>query len=52
MKSTITVPDFFSFRDRNVYHFESALEVFDWDIHDVQVRIDLAVVVGHAKISI
>ena len=42
MKSTIVIPDFFSFRGRKVYDFESALAVFDWDIHDVQVLIDLS----------
>ena len=42
MKSIIVVPDFFSFRNRNVYDFESALRVFDWGLNGGQVQIDLS----------
>lgn len=42
MKSTtIVIPDHFSFRGTKVYDFESALAVFDWDLHGVEVLIDL-----------
>jgi hypothetical protein len=42
MKSTvIVIPDHFSFRGKKVYDFGSALEVFEWELHDVEVLIDL-----------
>lgn len=38
----INIPDHFSFKDFDIYDFDKALKVFDWDIEDEQVVIDFS----------
>ena len=37
----ISVPDFYSFKDHDIYDFDAALQVFDWGLGSKPIRIDL-----------
>lgn len=38
---TLKLPHRFSFRDHDVFEFDSAISFFDWDLKDRQVKIDI-----------
>ncbi|MCA9498571.1 MAG: DUF4325 domain-containing protein [Nitrospira sp.] len=41
MLATITMPDHYGFIDHDVYAFDNALKVFDWNIRSSEVVIDM-----------
>ena len=38
---TLKLPHRFSFRDHDVFEFDSAINFFDWGLSDRQVKIDI-----------
>lgn len=38
----IQIPEFYSFKDHDIYEFDKALSLFDWDIEDRNVVIDFS----------
>jgi len=40
-QQSIKIPNYFSFRDGDVYNFDGPLSIFDWEIRNKEVLIDL-----------